>query len=129
MPILSTQQLNCTMHHPLVWNASRHWKFDLIVANTSPDRIHFEGVRFSTSKEPDALKGVYLLRDHVTLLQDLIADWGSGPPVPLEKHIPIQYSLKIVFSDFRISLCVNPLNVINQPNDLEDNGEISIALS
>ncbi|TPX35158.1 hypothetical protein SeMB42_g07226 [Synchytrium endobioticum] len=113
--------VSCSMHHPLVWNAFRQWKFDIVVVNLSLDSLRSDGVRFSTSEQSSSFKGVYLLRDHVTLLQDLITDWGSGPPTTLEKHVPIHYQMKIAFSNFRFLLCVNPFNVINQSNDLEDN--------
>ncbi|TPX34646.1 hypothetical protein SmJEL517_g02685 [Synchytrium microbalum] len=115
--------LNCALHHPLIWNASRVWKFDVIISNhmLEPLRSPSPDARTSTVNVPGIIKGVYLLRDHITLLQDLITDWGSGPPVTLDKHIPIQYQLKVLFSEFRLFLCVNPLNVINQPNDLEEN--------
>ncbi|KAI8820653.1 uncharacterized protein EV422DRAFT_58087 [Fimicolochytrium jonesii] len=97
-------KLEIHMHNPLQWNAPRPWNV---------------GITVNSSR-------VFLLRDHVTLLMDLSKDWSSGPPTPQTYFVPIEYKIKTVFNDFELLLCTNQHNIINQPNDLNDNTYIII---
>jgi len=63
-----------------------------------------------------------LLRDHITLLQDLIKDWTSGPSPDQLHFIPMEYRFNPRFTNFELFLYVNEHNIINNPMDIEDNG-------
>lgn len=87
------------LSNPLRWNALRKWLF----------KIHADGL------------DLYILRDHLFLLTDLIADWGMGPPSDFYTFVPFLYSLDINFKNFKLFLNANDANIVNDPSDLEDN--------
>jgi hypothetical protein len=66
---------------------------------------------------------IFLLRDHMTLISDLINDWSSGPTVALPFFIPYLYKFKFYLTEVDLNLCANEMNVINQPNDFNENGK------
>lgn len=88
------------MRTPLVWNAERTWTIEPV---------------FHSPK-------LTILRDHITLVQDLISDWTFGPPTDFAFFIPIVYEYRCSFKDIQVWLCCNERNVIDQPNDPNDNG-------
>lgn len=94
--------LDCDLSAPLGWNALRKWVFN----------IHCRELE------------LFLLRDHLFLLTDLVADWGSGPPSDYFNFVPFQYSLNIDFVDFKLYLNTNDSNIVNNPSDLDDNNFI-----
>ncbi|KAJ3214361.1 hypothetical protein HDU67_001749 [Dinochytrium kinnereticum] len=91
--------VNGSMESPLIWNAERAWDFRLNLRRSK----------------------IFILRDHLTLLQDLIADFTSGPPLDPLQFTPIKYGISGVLNESEISLCTNYNNVIYQPNDLDEN--------
>ncbi|KAI8339604.1 hypothetical protein BC941DRAFT_254942 [Chlamydoabsidia padenii] len=94
------------MATPLVWNEHRTWVFN------------------AKLKKPE----IYLLRDHVYLIQDLIKDWTSTPPPDLLYFVPITYDFQMDISQASIYLCVNEHNIINYPNSTDDNAYIILSL-
>lgn len=88
------------MHNPLVWNSPRTWTFDFKFARPQ----------------------IYLLRDHLFLIQDLVKDWIAGSSTDLTHFVPTAYVLRITLDDFILNLCVNEHNIINNPTDKGDNG-------
>ena len=94
-----SQTISCDLSNPLAWNALRQWKID----------IHDDGME------------LFILRDHMFLLTDLISDWTSGPPGDFYTFIPFQYMIKLHFGNFKLYLNANDSNVINNPSDLDDN--------
>lgn len=99
-----TQTISCDLSNPLGWNSLRDWAFD----------VYGEGLE------------VFILRDHVYLLIDLISDWTSGPPGNFNTFVPFKYRLRLVFPDFNIYLNVNDANIINDPSDTSDNTFVNI---
>ncbi|KAL6708059.1 Macrophage colony-stimulating factor 1 receptor [Coniothyrium glycines] len=91
--------LDCDLSAPLGWNTLRKWLFDIKCQDLE----------------------LFLLRDHLFLLTDLVADWGSGPPPQYFLFVPFLYTLNIDFTDFKLYLNTNDSNIINNPADLEDN--------
>ncbi|CZT00658.1 related to CSF1 protein [Rhynchosporium graminicola] len=94
----------CNLSNPLQWNAHRTWKFDI---NSS------------------ALE-LFILREHVFLLTDLVDDWANGPLPEYLTFTPFKYMVNLELADFRIYLNVNDANIINNPSDLDDNTFIII---
>ncbi len=95
----ANQILSCDLSNPLEWNALHQWKFDIA----------------STGVE------VFLLRDHIFLLTDLINDWTSGPPADFYTFIPFRYLADLRFAGFKLYLNANDSNIINNPSDVGDN--------
>ncbi|KAJ5826308.1 hypothetical protein N7474_003446 [Penicillium riverlandense] len=98
------QLVNCDLSNPLGWNNLRTWKFTV------------------DSQELE----LFLLRDHIFLLTDLVTDWASGPPSDYYTFVPFIYNLDLIFSNFQLFINVNDRNIISNPSDLDDNRFIVI---
>ncbi|KAI6715684.1 hypothetical protein JHW43_001745 [Diplocarpon mali] len=94
----------CDLSNPLQWNGFRTWKFD----------VRSSGLE------------LFILREHVFLLTDLVDDWASGPPPEYLTFSPFKYMINLELADFRIYLNVNDSNIINNPSDFDDNTFIVI---
>ncbi|KAH7100701.1 hypothetical protein BKA62DRAFT_705412 [Auriculariales sp. MPI-PUGE-AT-0066] len=94
-----------TMPSPLQWNAHRQW--DFMISLVKPD--------------------IFLLRDHVTLIQDLIKDWASGPPTDPYRFIPTTYAIKLALSQFHLILNVNDHNIVDHLTDRERNALLDLS--
>ncbi|KAL2825205.1 hypothetical protein BDW59DRAFT_146611 [Aspergillus cavernicola] len=93
------QLITCDLSIPLAWNMLRTWKFDV------------------ESQDME----LFLLRDHIFLLTDLITDWGSAPPQDYYTFVPFVYHLNMSFTDIQLFVNVNDSNIISDPADLSDN--------
>jgi hypothetical protein len=98
------QQVTCDLSNPLSWNSLRTWRFTV---------------------ESQKLQ-LFLLRDHIFLLTDLVSDWASGPPSDYHTFVPFIYNLDLNFKDIEVYINVNDRNIISNPSDLEDNRFIVI---
>ncbi|OAL47530.1 hypothetical protein IQ07DRAFT_682357 [Pyrenochaeta sp. DS3sAY3a] len=94
--------LDCNLSNPITWNTLRTWMFNIKCRDLE----------------------LFLLRDHLFLLTDLVADWGSGPPPDYFLFVPFRYLLNVDFENFKIYLNTNDSNIINNPADLDDNNFI-----
>ncbi|KAG9285770.1 hypothetical protein G9A89_013195 [Geosiphon pyriformis] len=92
-------KIKCHLQNPLIWNESRQWLFN----------IDLDGAE------------IFLLRDHITLLQDLAKDWASSPSADLLHFIPMEYLINIRLKGIELYLYVNEHNIINNPSDIDDN--------
>ncbi|KAB8208799.1 hypothetical protein BDV34DRAFT_37668 [Aspergillus parasiticus] len=93
------QLIKCDLSVPLTWNDLRTWKFDV------------------ESRDME----LFLLRDHIFLLTDLVADWASGPAAEYYTFVPFNYKLSLSFVNLRLFVNVNDMNIISNPSDLDDN--------
>ncbi|KAL9104033.1 MAG: hypothetical protein Q9163_000972 [Psora crenata] len=106
-----SQTISCNLSNPLGWNSLRKWGID----------IHDQSLE------------LFLLRDHIFLITDLIGDWTSGPPGEFHTFVPFEYSISSRFKDFRLYLNANDSNIVDNPADVSDNsflviwGEVMIA--
>lgn len=87
------------LSNPLSWNALRTWMFKV------------------TIHEMD----LFILRDHMFLIIDLVNDWSSGPPPDFFTFVPYKYQLDLSFINWKIFLNSNDANLINKPADMDDN--------
>lgn len=94
-----SQVISCDLSNPLDWNALRQWHIDI---------------------KDNGLE-LFMLRDHMFLLTDLINDWTAGPMGEFHTFVPFEYSIRLRFADFRLYLNANDSNIINNPSDLDDN--------
>ncbi|KAL2175609.1 uncharacterized protein P884DRAFT_205389 [Thermothelomyces heterothallicus CBS 202.75] len=99
------QRISCDLSTPLGWNALRQWRFN----------IHSDELE------------LYILRDHVFLLVDMVDDWTSGPPADYLVFTPFKYYLNLQLQDVRVFLNLNDANIINNPTDPEDNTYLIIS--
>ncbi|RNJ53407.1 hypothetical protein D7B24_001929 [Verticillium nonalfalfae] len=99
------QRVRCDLSTPLSWNALRSWHF-----NVSANDME-----------------LFLLRDHVFLLIDLVDDWASGPPAEYLVFTPFRYNMNIDLRNFKLYLNVNDGNIINKPTDLDDNAYLVLS--
>lgn len=93
------QLITCDLTSPLSWNSLRSWDFKV---------------------ESQELE-LFLLRDHIFLLTDLVDDWTTGPSPDYYTFVPFIYNIKLLFKDFKLFMNVNDLNIISNPSDLDDN--------
>jgi hypothetical protein len=93
------QHLSCDLSNPLEWNGLHIWRFNIM----------------SNGLE------LFILREHIFLLIDLIDDWASGAPPEFLTFSPFRYLMNLQFGNFRLYLNVNDSNIINNPSDFDDN--------
>ena len=91
--------ISCDLSNPLGWNNLRQWHVDI----------------------KDSGLELFMLRDHMFLLADLISDWTSGPLGEFLTFVPFEYSIGLRFADFKLYLNANDSNIINNPSDIDDN--------
>ncbi|KAK2033680.1 fermentation associated protein [Colletotrichum zoysiae] len=96
------QRISCDLSSPLKWNSLRSWYFNVVSEDME----------------------LFMLRDHVFLLIDLVDDWASGPPAEYLVFTPFRYYLNLDLRNVTLYLNVNDGNIINNPTDLEDNAYI-----
>lgn len=94
-----SQKVSCDLSNPLVWNALHMWTFDI---------------------ENNAME-MFLLRDHMFLLTDLISDFTAGQKPDYMTFVPFLYHLNLTFPDLKLYLNANDYNIIDSPCDLEEN--------
>ena len=94
-----TQTISCKLGNPREWNALRQWII----------RIRDQGTQ------------MFLLREHIFLLTDLISDWGSGPSPEFHTYVPFEYTLDVEFKDVKLFMNANDNNIIDNPSDVNDN--------
>ena len=95
----SSQVISCDLSNPLRWNALRQWHID----------IHDESLQ------------LFMLRDHMFLMTDLVNDWTTGPLPEYHTFIPFVYTLDLQFRNFKLFLNANDSNIIDSPADTADN--------
>jgi len=100
----TSQTISCDLSNPLEWNALHQWNFNIVSNNLE----------------------LFILRDHIFLLTDLISDWTSGSAADFYTFVPFQYRAKLVFPNFKLYLNANDSNIINNPSDLDDNTFITV---
>ncbi|KAF9433956.1 hypothetical protein BGZ76_008757 [Entomortierella beljakovae] len=106
-PLFSLKELKmvCQLQNPLIWNAQRDWDFEFTL---------------DTAK-------AFILRDHITLIQDLSKDWTAGPSVDMAHFVPFKYEFDIKLPNFQFYTYVNEHNIINEPTETDENAFIIAA--
>eukprot|EP01105_Mastigella_eilhardi_P014585 TRINITY_DN3318_c0_g1_i2.p1 TRINITY_DN3318_c0_g1~~TRINITY_DN3318_c0_g1_i2.p1 ORF type:complete len:2863 (-),score=593.72 TRINITY_DN3318_c0_g1_i2:1513-10071(-) len=101
--------LKVTMDYPLIHNHIMRWLFD----------VNLEGGR------------AFPLYEHVHFFQDLMGDWTADDKEGLEWDLvyyePSTFQFDVVTKDLAIYLHSNDHNIIDKPNDLDENIFLVIA--
>lgn len=101
------QDVSADLSNPLGWNELHTWRFDIMNRNMD----------------------LFLLRDHTFLLLDLISDFTAGQKTDYMTFMPFKYAIGVKFLDFRLLLNANDNNIIDSPNDCEENAFLILAFS
>nr|KAJ3422086.1 hypothetical protein HK105_001223 [Polyrhizophydium stewartii] len=90
---------------PLTWNGLRDWRFLWTLSDCD----------------------VYLLREHITLVMDVVKDLNSQPPPGLAYFSPSIYTIDFDFQNLKIWFNINPMNVIRNHNDAHENDYVILT--
>lgn len=96
--------VDADLSQALSWNTLRKWPFNVVVHDME----------------------LFILRDHLFLIIDLVNDWASGAPSEYYTFVPYNYQLDLTFKNFIMYLNVNDANIINDPADFERNDFLTI---
>ncbi|KAJ9608293.1 Macrophage colony-stimulating factor 1 receptor [Cladophialophora chaetospira] len=94
-----SQRVSCDLSNPLTWNGLHTWEFDV---------------------ESNAME-MFILRDHMIMLTDLVSDFTAGLKADYMTFVPFIYRLHVKFPNLKLYLNANDYNIIDNPNDLEEN--------
>jgi hypothetical protein len=64
---------------------------------------------------------IFLLRRQISLIQDLVTDFSTGPTQLIETFVPNTYQINCNITDFSIFTNINHNNIIEVHNDLDLN--------
>lgn len=67
----------------------------------------------------------FILREHITLIADILSDFSSGEPTPYELFRPFTYIINWKIDGYSIYLNVNDHNIVNNPLDFNENCYLS----
>ncbi|KAK4506091.1 hypothetical protein PRZ48_004056 [Zasmidium cellare] len=96
--------LDADISQPCTWNSLRKWPFNVLINDME----------------------LFILRDHLFLIIDLVNDWASGAPSDFYTFVPYNYQLDLTFKNFVMYLNVNDANIINDPADFVRNDYLTI---
>lgn len=109
-------ELRSSVNHGLFFQAESHLLHGDLRAPNQWNGLNIWQLRNSS----DSVK-TFFLREHVTLISDMFADFNSGAPTPYDLFIPSRYEVHWAVTRYSIYLNVNDMNVINSPTDFDDN--------
>ena len=92
------------LSQPITWNSLRKWPFDISIDDME----------------------LFILRDHLFLIIDLVNDWSSGAPSDFYTFVPYVYSLRMLFRNFIMYLNVNDANIVNDAAELDKNDFLTL---
>jgi len=100
------QKVSCNLSKPLDWNAMHSWTFDI---------------------KNEAME-MYLLRDHMFLLTDLISDFTAGQKPDYMTFVPFHYQIRLTFDEVKLYLNANDHNIIENPCDSDENAFLILGM-
>ena len=113
---LSSTQMTSSVNHGLLFRSGRQ----AVLCDLSNPRGWNETHEWAFSIRSQDLE-LFLLRDHMFLITDLVNDFTIGPPPDFHTFVPFKYRINLEFSDWKLYLNANDSNIINNPSDIEDN--------
>ncbi|KAH6582668.1 hypothetical protein BASA61_008418 [Batrachochytrium salamandrivorans] len=97
--------IEMSIFSPLKWNAQRDWQISCTLLDCD----------------------VYLLRQHITLVVDIMNDLNSHPPPTIEYFVPSVYKILVDFQNLKLLFNINPMNVTQSHNDKGSNDYLILA--
>lgn len=91
--------MEADLSYPIAWDTLRDWPFQITC---------------------DDLE-LFILRDHMFLITDLVNDWSSGPPPDFYTFVPYKYGMNLNFRNWTMYLNTNDANIINDPAEFDNN--------
>ena len=88
-----THKIDADLSYPLGWNDIHAWTF-----NVQSDQLD-----------------MFILRDHMFLLIDLIGDFTAGQKSEFMTFVPYRYQIGLLFTDLKLYLNANDFNIIDSP--------------
>ncbi|KAK0250837.1 Macrophage colony-stimulating factor 1 receptor [Friedmanniomyces endolithicus] len=96
--------LDADLSQPLAWNTLRRWPFNITINDLE----------------------LFILRDHMFLIIDIVNDWSSGAPPEFFTFVPFYYDINMTFLKWCMYLNVNDVNIINEPAELDHNDFVTL---
>ncbi|KAK6416528.1 Macrophage colony-stimulating factor 1 receptor [Elasticomyces elasticus] len=96
--------LDADLSQPLAWNTLRRWPFNITIHDLE----------------------LFILRDHMFLIIDMVNDWSSGAPPEFFTFVPYYYDINMTFLDWCFFLNVNDVNIINEPAQFDHNDYVTL---
>ena len=100
-----SHKIDCSLPYPLVWNDIHNWNF-----NVRSDDLE-----------------MFILRDHMFLLIDLINDFTAGQKSEFMTFVPYWYKIGLLFNNLKLYLNSNDFNIIDTPCNLEENAYLILG--
>ncbi|KAJ1344537.1 hypothetical protein BSLG_000061 [Batrachochytrium salamandrivorans] len=101
----ANRMIEMSIFSPLKWNAQRDWQISCTLLDCD----------------------VYLLRQHITLVVDIMNDLNSHPPPTIEYFVPSVYKILVDFQNLKLLFNINPMNVTQSHNDKGSNDYLILA--
>ena len=99
-----TVSMDADLSQPITWNTLRQWPFNITIDDME----------------------LFILRDHMFLIIDVVNDWSSGALPDFYTFVPYIYDLRMLFRNFIIYLNVNDANIVNDPAELDKNDFLTL---
>ncbi|TKA83927.1 hypothetical protein B0A55_00209 [Friedmanniomyces simplex] len=96
--------LDADLSQPLAWNTLRRWPFNITINDLE----------------------LFILRDHMFLIIDIVNDWSSGAPPEFFTFVPYYYDINMTFLKWCMYLNVNEVNIINEPAQFDHNDYVTL---
>ena len=100
-----SHKIDCDLSYPLRWNDLHNWTF-----NVRSDDLE-----------------MFILRDHMFLLIDLINDFTAGQKSEFMTFVPYYYRIGLLFNGLKLYLNSNDFNIIDSPCDMEENAYLILG--
>lgn len=100
-----SHKIDCELPYPLMWNDIHNWNFNV---------------------QSDDLE-MFILRDHMFLLIDLINDFTAGQKSEFMTFVPFYYKIGLLFNRLKLYLNANDFNIIDSPCDMEENAYLVLG--
>ncbi|KAK3115780.1 Macrophage colony-stimulating factor 1 receptor, partial [Teratosphaeriaceae sp. CCFEE 6253] len=96
--------LDADLSQPLAWSTLRRWPFNITIHDLE----------------------LFILRDHMFLIIDIVNDWSAGAPPEFFTFVPYYYDINMTFLDWCMFLNVNDVNIINEPASFDHNDFVTL---
>lgn len=96
--------LGADLSQPLTWNTLRRWPFNITINDME----------------------LFILRDHMFLIIDIVNDWSSGAAPAFFTFVPYHYDINMTFKNWCMFLNVNDANIIDDPDNFERNDFVTL---